>query len=188
MKTKVVAQDEEASTHDDLHKTNKFIKLFQFLSWLLGVFPVKQNKLAGTLSFKLFSTTSFFALIRLLIFNLPFSAPSLVFAYSGLSHSERENYMVKNNITVKNTELTSSENGKPLIVGLFDYYITYLYYILPFTFAHAMTGPINQLNEIFKQAFQEGKEHFSVSLSSRRSGKMPNTSIFTNELFCFDQF
>ena len=122
-----------------------FYLLFGFVN-VLGFAPWKADKKEGTFSFKLFSFTSVFCFLRLLLFSFPFTTLPLIFWYGGYMDEEWNSFQneTNGNSTMEYDPRSLTEE----MVFKFDFYSNYLVLVLPFLFAHSMVEPFQVFNAL----------------------------------------
>ena len=115
------------------------------ISSILGIVPCDIDHKTFEMKFKLFSLTSLKALIKLLIFNLPFIGLPSMIKYSGLLEQEFKSLGLNINDTVKGDIYSNKVvHG----ISTFSYWCNYLYYALPFILWNRMATPMTKISQI----------------------------------------
>ena len=134
---------EERKTSNILEGMVYFVGL---IAQFLGILPMKWDNNMN-FSFSLFSWTSFFSFIRLVVFNSPFTVFPLVLYYGGYMYQGFEIELDLNitELVMNDTINTIYEGSTVQIVYNLLTLANFLYYILPFNLCYQMTNPLMNL-------------------------------------------
>ena len=142
----------------DKDKPNKVSKVLVFLLsmivHLIGICPVKYDKKKEVYSFKLISWTSFWAFVRLLVFNAPLTIVPVALLVSGsvseeVQHSGLIEEWKKSNITFEKDVIY--DNDMVRMTSGFQYLACYLYYALPFVLSCPMAMPMTNILKVVRE-------------------------------------
>ena len=130
-KVKPAFKDETRKDDGFEHVSGCFRYSLMFLANLLfwtGLVPIKWDASTRMFEFKLFSISSLFAFVRLLIITFPFLVLPQIFVFGGFSKKEYEE------VTGKEFSLGILYPGLEQLY-IAEFYMNFLIYILPFAFA-----------------------------------------------------
>ena len=104
-----------------------FVFAIHTLTVCLGVSPFKFNKQTGEISFKLFSFETIWSLVRLLVFNAPFSfLPVILMSFFGEGEWDAEERSRFANVTSQHVSMSTVY----IAVVTVEYVSCYSYFIL----------------------------------------------------------
>ena len=130
-KVKPAFKDETRKDDGFEHVSGCFRYSLMFLANLLfwtGLVPIKWDPSTKMFEFKLFSISSLFAFVRLLIITFPFLILPLIFIFGGFTKKEYEE------TTGQEFHLETPHPGLEQLYEA-EFYLNFLIYILPFVFA-----------------------------------------------------
>ena len=116
------------------------MKIFFYLGWFVGIFPVNFDRNFKLFRFKLCSLTSFFSLVRSSILLGILVAPVFVIPDEGNSYNARNSTNETNTFFVDD------------VSNIMDIVRSLLYsavFILPFSFGHVMANPFSKLVHLY---------------------------------------
>ena len=116
---------------------------------LFGQNAMKYDEKNGKIEFKLFSCSSLFTLIRLVVFNFPFILAPAMIHFGGFKDEEWENFVDSRNGTFENATVPGQPKTREIVQSI-EYFSNFSYYVLPFVLPYFMTQPLNRLVEISK--------------------------------------
>ena len=113
---KVAPVDQKTMTGDKMKNGSKadqyLLPGIHMFVYCLGLSPYKINWETGEVSFKWFSSETIWSLVRLVLFNSPFSfLPIVLFAFFGIAEWENQEWGVKNVTTTLNATLNATSNA-----------------------------------------------------------------------------
>ena len=117
------------------------------MATFFGQIAMKVDEKKGEIKFKLFSCSSIFTLIRLVVFNLPFVLTPAIIYFGGFSDQELKDLGVSTNVSVGIANISFESNTRE-IVQLIGYFTNYTYFALPFVFAYYMTESLDKVRQI----------------------------------------
>ena len=128
---KVVPVDQKAKTGEKMKNHSKIDQYLAFgiytFVYCLGLNPYKVNKETGEVSFKWFSWETIWSLIRLVIFNSPFSfLPAVLDGLFGTDEWETEELGGLTNVT----DVTEKTATVYVLVSSVEYISTYSFFVL----------------------------------------------------------
>ena len=128
---KVAPVDQKGKTKEKMKNVSKtdqyLVSGFHMFMYCLGLSPYKVNKETGEVSFKWFSCETIWSLVRLVVFNSPFSFLPLVLAgLFGTEEWKKEDLGGFSNVT--DTQMSTTTVF--LVVSSVEYISTYSFFVL----------------------------------------------------------
>ena len=131
-----------------LHGKMNLWRIVQGLSKLMGLDSMEHDEKEMTVQFRLLSRHSLLTLIRLIVFNMPFSLVPLVFHFGGFTNDEFKTLNHGKSTNRTNDETALYLDKTRTIVRYIGYFSSYMYYVLPFLFACNMANPLEKMIKI----------------------------------------
>ena len=139
---KVAPVDQKAKNEEKRSKTGQYLQSgIHMFMYCLGLSPYKINKETGEVSFKWFSSETIWSLVRLIVFNSPFSfLPVVLFAYFGqdewvgMTASSNSTFNATLNTTLNATSITNHKLPNALMYTILisiENISCYSFFILP---------------------------------------------------------
>ena len=120
------------------------------VSWFFGLIAIQKTK-TGPHHFKLFSWSSLFTLMRLVVFSFPFVVLPYILSRGGFLEEEWKTLIqsLRKNATAGagNLKGSSLQDTRKIVIYM-NYFSNYFLFALPFLFAHYMTAPLENMLKI----------------------------------------
>ena len=124
-------------------------RIVQGLSKVVGLDAMEHNEKEMTVQFRLLSCNSLLTMIRLIMFNVPFSLVPFVLNFGGFLKYECETLNSTNSTNrTMDCETSLYLEKTRTIVRYIGYFSSYMYYVLPFLFASTMAKPLENMIKI----------------------------------------
>ena len=132
-------------------------RAIQIIANIVGISPAAINHEEKTIQFRLFSFCTLFSLIRLVVFNLPFTILPRIFINT-LYQDKSESKVNETSILSKNASYWENYYNNitiDQIIMYLDYLSCYSYYIFPFLIASTVAKPNERIYRIITKPHNE---------------------------------